>query len=275
MRKLLTRFDLRRLAMAAAVVAAGIGGLAPAPEARAETRIKYFILSGTMEPLMIMTPGDPMAGGMFTEIIKRVFETGPYTVEPVVMPWQRMQKRLLSDGDWIMHGIPAFFEPSIPYELSSVPVFPFDHVAISLKDSSLKIERAEDLFGKRVILVENYHYPGLDRYLDRPVAGSGSGQIAAVRAFKPSGALRMLRHRRGDAVIGFRPRLLYHLKASGLSPADVVVADASAIIATEPMFVAYSPKHSAAFKRFLNARLTALRDSGVLAEIRRRYVELP
>jgi polar amino acid transport system substrate-binding protein len=239
--------------------------------AHAASSVKYFILTGTMEPLMIMEPGNPMAGGLFTEIVKEIFENSAYTVEPIVMPWQRMTEELKRREDWIMHGVPAFFEPDIPYRLSEVPVFPFNHIAISLRDSQIKINEVDDLFGRTVILVENYHYPGLDDYLDHPLVGKGSGQIRSVRAFKPAGTFKMLKHHRGDVVIGFQPRLLYHLESSGLRPSDVEFHDASNIIPTQQMYVAYSPGLPSEFSNFLNARLTEMRVNGTLSRIKELY----
>jgi hypothetical protein len=56
-------------------------------EARADKqRVSYFILAETVEPLAIVRNGDPMAGGMFTEIVKKVFENSAYAVTPMVMP---------------------------------------------------------------------------------------------------------------------------------------------------------------------------------------------
>ena len=129
----------------------------------------------------------------------------------------------------------------------------------------------EDLFGRSVILVENYHYPGLDPYLGDPLVGESSGEIHAVRAFKPGGTLKMLKHHRGDVVIGFQPRILYHMAAAGLTLDDVVIQDVSNIIPTQPMFVAYSPGFPAEFGQFLNSRLAAMRDSGELMAILDRY----
>jgi polar amino acid transport system substrate-binding protein len=261
---------LLRLVLIVLLSATLDAGLAPRPAGAAST-IKYFILTGTMEPLMILTPGDPMAGGMFTEIVKKVFEGSVYDVEPMVMPWQRMTAELKERQDWIMHGIPPFFEPDIPYRLSDIPVFPFNHIAISLRESSIEINKVEDLFGRTVILVENYHYPGLDTHLDHPLVGEGSGKIRSVRAFKPDGALKMLLHRRGDAVVGFQPRLLYHLKAAGLTAKDVRFHDASAIIPTQQMHIAYSPGLPPEFGDLLNARLTQMQADGTLMQIKEKY----
>ncbi len=239
----------------------------------ASTRVTYLILAETVEPLMIVRPGDPMAGGLFTDIVKTVFADSNYVIEPKVMPWQRMTTELRQSDNWIMHGSPAFFEPDIPYELSSVPVFPFNHVAVTLRDHDFPIRQPEDVFGRTVILVENFHYKGLDTYLNNPVSGSGSGDIKSVRAFSPAGTLRMLKHRRGDVVFGWRARLLYNLSIAGLRPDEVRFQDANHIIPTLNMYFAYSPSWSATFKTFVNSRLKTLQDDGTLHTIFQKYNE--
>ena len=50
----------------------------------AETRITYLILAETVEPIMIVRDGDPMAGGLMTEIVKLIFDGSDYVVEPMV-----------------------------------------------------------------------------------------------------------------------------------------------------------------------------------------------
>lgn len=247
------------------------GLLCPGSALAEKQRVSYFILAQTVEPLMIVRDGDPMAGGLFTEIVEQVFENSEYLVTPMVMPWLRMTEELKGRDDWVMHGIPAFFEPDIPYQLSDIPVFPFKHVAVTLKDNNFPVTKPSDIFGKTVILVENFHYTGLDGYLTNPVAGTGSGDVVSVRAFNPEGTLQMLRHKRGDLVIGWRARLIYNLPAAGLGIDDVNFQDASGIVPTIHMHFAFSPRWSEAFKQHVNARLKAMQADGTLARIFARY----
>lgn len=245
--------------------------LLPAAPANAETSVTYLILAQTVEPLMIARDGDPMAGGMFTEIVKKVFEGSDYVVEPVVLPWQRMKNEFLQRRNWITYGFLEGFEPGIPFELSSVSVFPFNHVAATLRDNDMTIAKPEDVFGRTVILVENFHYPGLDPYLKNPTEGDGSGDILSVRAFSPEGTLRMLKHRRGEIVFDWQPRLVYNLHAAGLELDEIRFQDASGIIPTKVMYFAYSPHWPKSFKQFVDARLQTLRDDGTLDAILKRY----
>lgn len=239
--------------------------------AGAKGKVTYMVMGDTMEPLMITRPGEPLAGGMFTEIVKLVFEESDVEIQPMVLPWQRIVVELRERNDWLMHGIPAFFEPAISYELSDKPVFPFNHVAISLRDGNLSINGPEDLFGRSVILVENYHYPGLDPFLDKPLVGKGSGKILALRAFDPQGALRMLRHKRGDVVIGYQARMLHHLGNADLELDDVRFQDASNIVPTQNMHIAFSPRMPDYIRRLINERLVTITEDGRLASILERY----
>jgi ABC-type amino acid transport substrate-binding protein len=131
--------------------------------------------------------------------------------------------------------------------------------------------KPEDLFGRTVILVENFHYPGLDSYLTNPAAGTGSGQIQSVRAFDIKGSLQMLKHRRGDAVFDWSLRLVHNLPEAGMKRDEVRFQDASAIIPTKDMYFAYSPNWSESFKRFVDDRLKLLKADGTLDEILRKY----
>ena len=220
---------------------------------------------------MIVRDGDPMAGGLFTEILIKVFEDSEYVIEPTVMPWQRMKKEFQRLNNWVSYGFRDGFEAGISFELDSVPIFPFNHVAATLADNDLVIEKPEDLFGRTVILVENFHYPGLDAYLSNPAAGSGTGQIQSVRAFDPTGTIQMLKHRRGEVVFDWQPRLVYNLPATNLKKDEIKFQDASGIIPLKLMYFAYSPQWSSSFKKFVHTRLQTLRADGTLDALLQKY----
>ena len=238
---------------------------------RAQTPVSYFVLAQTVEPLMIVRDGDPMAGGLFTDILKKVFENSEYVIEPTVMPWQRMKEEFRRSNNWVTYGFQEGFESGIPFELASIPIFPFNHVTATLADNNMTVMKPEDLFGRTVILVENFHYPGLDKYLTNPTDGSGSGQIQSVRAFDIKGTLQMLKHRRGDAVFDWGLRLIHNLPQANMQRDEVRFQDASAIIPTKEMYFAYSPNWSESFKKFVHDRLELLKANGTLKVILRKY----
>ncbi len=72
---------------------------------------------------MIVKDGDPMAGGIMTEIVNLIFEESDYIIDPVVLPWQRMNSEFKARNDWIVHGIPNSFSADVPFEMSELPIF--------------------------------------------------------------------------------------------------------------------------------------------------------
>lgn len=260
----------RRIAVAA-IIAIFATSYGPTASAENNKKVTFFILDGTVEPLSITRPGNPMAGGIITELVELIFADSEYEIVPKVMPWKRLAVALREDTDWIIYGFPGGFGPDIPYEFATTPVLSFNHVAITLRSNDFNIRRAEDVFDRTAILVENFHYPGLDPHLKTHLDGRGSGKISSIRAFKPQGALRMLRHRRGDVVFGYQARMLYQLHSAGLTLEDVRFQDASKIIPTNSMYISYSPNMPEAAKQFINARLTLFSNDGRLAKIVAKY----
>jgi polar amino acid transport system substrate-binding protein len=240
-------------------------------QAQNKGRISYLILGGTVEPLMITKPDDPMAGGIITEIVELIFENSEYEIVPKVMPWKRMVEELRTGDDWINYGFPVGNEPGIPLEFSETPVMAFNHVAITLKSNHFNIDSVSDVAGRIAILVENFHYPGLDPHLDKPLVGKGGGAIKTVRAFTPKGTLRMLQHERGDVVFGFHARMLYNLKDTGLSLNELRFQDASRIIPSQPLYLTMSPQQPAKVKQLINDGLKRLAADGTLERILQKY----
>jgi polar amino acid transport system substrate-binding protein len=234
-------------------------------------KITYLILAETVEPIMIVRDGDPMAGGLMTEIVKLIFADSDYEIEPVVLPWQRMKAEFGRTNDWILNGFPESFDPEDAYEMSRLPIFPFNHVAVTMKDDKIQIKSYEDLRNHVLVLVENFQYPGLDEFIESTANGETGGSVGVIEAFTPAGTLQMLRHKRGDIVIDWQARLLYNMEAAGLKYEDVDFHDATNIVPTKNLHIVYSANHSADFKKFLNSRLAAISRSGQLREIVQGY----
>ncbi len=235
--------------------------------------VNYLILAETVEPIMIVRDGDPMAGGIMTEIVELIFADSDYVVEPTVLPWQRMQAVFRASDNWIIHGFPESFSPDTPIELSEMPIFPFNHSAVTMKDSGLNIKELEDLNDRTVILVENFQYPQLDDYLNKLPNDATGGGVGVIRAFTPSGTLDMLRHRRGDIVIDWQARLAYNLAAAGLQFEDVRFQDATNIVPTNNAHLVFSARQSDEFRSFINNRIRMLTESGQLYEIAKKYYQ--
>ena len=234
-------------------------------------RVSYMVLAETVEPIMIVKDGDPMAGGIMTEIVKLIFQHSDYQIEPVVLPWQRMQEEFKISNDWVTHGIPNSFNKDIPFEMSKLPIFPFNHSAVTLKKHDISINTLEDLRNQDLILVENFHYAKLDEFIQSEQQKDKSSSIGVLRAFTPAGTLGMLKHERGDVVIDWQVRILYNLPGAGLDIDDIDFHDASKIVPTKNVHLAFSSHQSEKFRTFVNLRIKQLTDSGQLQDIVEEY----
>lgn len=237
----------------------------------ATERVSYMILAETVEPIMIVKDGAPMAGGIMTEIVKLIFRDSDYQIEPVVLPWQRMQAEFKNRNNWIIHGIPNSFSTDIPFEMSVLPIFPFNHSAVTLKKHNISINKMEDLKNRKLILVENFHYARLDEFVKSEQSKKETSSIGVIRGFTPSGTLRMLKHERGDVVIDWQARIIYNLAGAGLAIDDIDFHDASDIVPTKNVHLAFSSHQSDKFRTFVNARIKQLTDSGEIQEIVKEY----
>jgi hypothetical protein len=241
--------------------------------ASAAERVTYLILAETVEPIMIVRDGDPMAGGIMTEIVQLIFADSDFEIEPLVLPWQRMKIEFRQRDDWVTHGFSESFGTESPFEQSELPVFPFNHSAVTLKDSGITIKDLEDLDNHSLILVENFQYPGLDEYIELSSKGETSGPVGVLRAFSPKGSLDMLRHGRGDVVIDWQARIIYNLPAAGLEFTDVQFHDATRIVPTKNMHLMFSPRQSEKFRTLVNSRIKAMTDSGQLYDLVKKYYD--
>jgi hypothetical protein len=238
-------------------------------------QLTYLVLADTVEPLMITTDKDPMSGGIVTDVVREIFRDPSYIVNPLVVPWQRMSLERRNRDNWIMYGSPSQCKPGSGCVFSVNQVVQFEHVVVTLKTNQLKLPKVEDLFGKRLLLVENFHYPGLDQYLKTPTDVQGSGQISDLRSFTPASALKMLRHQRGDAFVDWRLRVLYNLQEAGLTLNEVRLDDFSQVIPTQGIHLFYSDNLPAETGRFINKRLAGMTKDGTLSRIVQSYVSPP
>ena len=253
-----------RLSLIVAVVLSPVTG-------EARERVTYLILAETVEPIMIVRDGNPMAGGIMTELVELMFKDSDYIIEPLVIPWQRMAAEFKNRDDWILHGFPESFGPDVPLEMSQRPIFPFNHVAVTLKDSGPPVKTLSDLDNRKVILVENFQYPKLDDYLHSAASATVESNVGVLRAFTPAGALRMLRHKRGDVVIDWEARIIYNLASAGLAFGDIEIHDATEIVPTRNIHLAFSSRQSDKFRNFVNTRIEELTQTGQLYELVDRY----
>ncbi|MEQ6289113.1 hypothetical protein ACFPAG_00575 [Vogesella sp. GCM10023246] len=229
--------------------------------------ISYMVIE-QVEPFQIATQDNPLHGGVVTEIVRQVFQGSQYQLHPVVAPAPRLDA-MRSNGqlpNWLSYGATPWLQPG--WQLSQRALFSWRHVLAVPKSSPFRYRKLSDLFGKPLILMNGYDYPGLDKYLR---SKSGVGRISDQRALSQGSAIRMLQARRGIGLVDTDMRLVYNLRQQGLSPADFRFYDLSAVIPIVDIHLMYDRSLPEPVRTLIDRRLAELQQSGQLAAIVQHY----
>lgn len=232
------------------------------------SEINYLVIEDQVEPYQISHPGQPLAGGLITDVVQRVFAGSEFQLKPVTAPWLRLAAmiRRKEIANWLVYGWQPAEMPGA--ECSATAIAEWRSVLVLPKQSlPVPAIKISDLHSKHLVLVRGYDYPGLDEYL----VSRGNQPIVDERTQTPESALRMLRHGRADAYVEESFRLQYLMKKLSIPPGQFTLIDMSNIIPTKSVCLMYDEALPSTTKQWLNKRLRELARSGELAAIRKRY----
>lgn len=167
--------------------------------------INYVVIDNTAEPFQIDEKGNKQIGlitEIFEEVIKEVY--GNINYSKVSAPFLRALKIMRENNylKWVSYGSPVWKEPQSTH-LSKEPLFKVNHKLVTRK--GFRFNSIEDLFGKRVVLINGFSYPGLSKYIRNK-------KIEVLIVNSHLSALKALEIKRADAFPEIKIRAKYHLK---------------------------------------------------------------
>lgn len=238
--------------------------------------VTYMVLQGTARPLQIEEPNDPLKGGLITEVIVEMFKDAPYKLEILHAPWNRLDRELQAGlSNWIVYGSHVY-EDGKRLEAGSLPksktleeaITSIRSTLVSPKSSGFVFNELEDLFGKPLILIFTFDYPGLDEYLQSKVGGP----ILDQRAQNPEQALQMLVRGRGVGFVEEEIRVRYNMKDFGYDAEDFNFYDFSSVWGSFDLTFQFDENMPEEVVDFMNQRLREMKESGVLDAIVNQYL---
>lgn len=165
--------------------------------------IIMFIPDTDWPPYLIDDPRYP-GGGVLLEVFKAIAEPMGYTVETKRLPNKRGWL-LLNRGDVHVHA-KALEWVEIPENyLWSEPFMQHEGVLLYPADSNLEYTTPEALYGKTLVGIEGFIYPGLEAHFDQ-------GKINRINVTSPFAMLDILKLRRADAAIVNKDETLWLFK---------------------------------------------------------------
>jgi hypothetical protein len=230
--------------------------------------IPFLVIERQVAPYQINTPGQPMAGGLVTEVVQALLRGSAHKLQPVMAPWLRLEA-MIKHGQlkgWVGYGWMQQLRSGT--ECAPTPIAPWRTVLAALAGKRLPTPLTlEALQTLHLLLVRGYDYPGLDAHLQ----SRSGGPIHDQRTQTPEAALKMLMLGRGDAVIEEQLRLRHVMREQGVLDGQLQQHDLSAIVPPQQLCLLVDAAMAEPLKRELFERLARLARSGELARIVARY----
>jgi len=204
--------------------------------------------------------------GIITDIVKEIFSDPEYEIIIHTLPFNRMISMLEKGNieNWITFGSPNWLGLQSA-NLSKLPVFNVQHSLLTSTKQNFDINSATDLFGKTVILLHGFDYPGLEEYIE-------DKRIKAIRVKSYKSAFKVVNRLKDKAgFVEMDVRIKYNLKKEELPVKDYNLHNFSKVIDNYDLHLAMSPQFNKALQQHLESELDKLRQSGSLADIIKAY----
>jgi len=232
---------------------------------KATTEINYMVIQDQAQPFQ-NHQNKKKHTGIITDIVKEIFSGPEYELKIHTLPFNRMISMLEKGNieNWITFGSPNW--PGLQSaNLSKVPVFNVQHSLLTSTQQDFNINSASDLFGKTVILLHGFDYPGLEGYIE-------DKHIKAIKVKSYKSAFKVVNRLKDKAgFVEMDIRIKYNLKKEELSVKDYNLHNFSKVIDNYDLHLAMSPQFNKTLQLHLESELSKLRKSGGLAEIIKAY----
>ncbi|MBU2710737.1 substrate-binding periplasmic protein [Zooshikella harenae] len=229
--------------------------------------INYVVIADQARPFQIENNGHDHSG-IITEIVQNIFSGDEWQLKIHTFPYKRMISMLESGRikHWITYGSPEWKSVRVQSEnLSKYPLVTVKHSLLSYQQPGFKFTKIEDLYGKTVIALLGFLYPGLDPYVENKKVN-----VMWVKGYEP--AFRVLKRLKDDAfILEMAFRLKYNLKKNKEPFDQFQFHDFSLIIPDYQVYFAYSSDMDRETVSFMNKRLKAMHDSKAIEAIVAHY----
>ncbi len=229
--------------------------------------INYIVIADQARPFQIESNGKGHSG-IVTEIVQSIFAGQDWHIKYHTLPFKRMVSMLESGRikHWITYGSPEWKSVRVQSEhLSKYPLVTVNHSLLSYQQPGFKLTKIEDLYGKTLVLMLGFLYPGLDPYIE-----SKKINVMWVKGYES--AFRVLKRLKHDAFfVEMSLRLKYNLKKNNEPLDQYQFHDFDLVVPDYQLYLAFSSDLDPASVSFINQRLKAMHDTKAIDAIVAHY----
>lgn len=223
----------------------------------------YYIIEDSATPFQIVNKNQ-RPSGIVSDILYAI-SSDITKIQPTVLPFYRMIKEMNSkeSRNWVSYGSKTWEGPQSTV-LSRNSLLKIEHRILTLKKNQYR--SIKDLFGKRVVLIRGFQYPGLNRYIK-------SGQIEAVSVRSHDSAIKAIEIGRAYAFPEMEIRLKYHMKKYKYDEELYSYHDFSKVISNYDINFCFSKDFPKERIRDLDKKVLKLKKNGKIEEIINSYIQ--
>jgi len=233
--------------------------------------LTYFVIEDQARPLQIELRG-AQHRGIVSDLVFLLSDNLGVSINVVSLPFKRMVSEMKNpeNRNWLAYGSPVWQSSngnSVQSDcLFTDPILEVAHSLVTRSDEALVLESAQDLFGKRLITLHGFDYPGLAGYFER-------GKIQRLNVKSHDSAFRAVAAGRGLGFVGMDIRIAYSLTATKTPRSNYAVHDLSFLIPSYPVYLSVGCHMDMALQQKLDQAYQALVNDGSVERVLERYLK--
>lgn len=226
----------------------------------ADNKVTYFIADGSSSPFQISTYNSKRVG-IVTEVINSI-EKHNIHFSHNTLPFKRMIKYMKNpEVKWITYGSAAW-PGQQSLSLSKTSIMTVKHSFFTLKSN--QYNEISDLFGKSLVLIRGFDYPGLTTYIEQD-------KFNIIYVKDHAAAIKIIAMGRAIAFPEMNVRLNYHLKKMNLPRDDFNFHYIGNIIVDYDINLCFSENFPSNLKTKIEYILVEMKNDGSLEKIINAY----
>ncbi|MCL1140399.1 substrate-binding periplasmic protein [Shewanella pneumatophori] len=232
--------------------------------------LTYLVIANQAEPFQINTSNHQSHSGIISDVVSLLAAKKPFSYTTHVMPFKRYVHEIKKQtySNWISYGSPMWRTTADNrYQnkrLSKQPLFRASHLLVQRNSDPQHYQQVEDLFGKTVILLKGFDYPGLAPYI-------ASGQIKKIGFKSHQSALNALNNQRGDLFVEMESRIRYAIKQHNIDPNTFKFTDIAHITPSLNIHLAFGNGVKQTTVDWIDDQIIIMKATGKLEAIINRY----
>lgn len=224
----------------------------------------YYIIDSSGAPLQINPEISNTNKGLLSDLLFEIYkERNDVNINPMVLPFNRMIHYMKNETHkhWINYGSPVWGGVQSGV-LTKEKVFTVKHQFLSV--TKVKIEKEQDLYGKNIVIIRGFNYPGLEALEKKRL-------VTFVKVPDHKAAILAIKKKRAEVFPDMGLRVKYMAAKYGLKKEEYYLSDAHYLIPDYDIHLSFSKAFPSKELDFIDSKMAALHKNGFIKSLIHKY----